>query len=96
MSTQKPQSNSIPEQGDLQLAPRGETSWNHSVSIRNGQLILYWEERNAQGEGETHSRTFSNSETEVLMIILYDNRDHIYDPDPARTRGTQRREHAQE
>jgi len=82
-------------EGDLQLAPRGETVWNHSVSIRDGQLILYWEERNAQGETEMHSRTFSNSETEVLMMILYDNRYHIYHPDPARTRGTQR-QHPQE
>ncbi len=96
MNTQKSQSTSIPEQGDLQLAPRGETSWNHSVSIRDGQLILYWEEPNAQGEGETHSRTFSSAETEVLMTILYDNHDHIYDPHPARTHGTQRREYAQE
>ncbi len=36
------------EQGRVQLAPRGETTWNHSVSVYEGSLALWWEERDDQ------------------------------------------------
>lgn len=69
------------ERGDVQLAPPGETPWNHSISLHNGRLALYWEARDEQGNAETRIRTFTRDETEVLMTYLYDSRELIYHPD---------------
>ena len=68
------------EQGRVQLAPRGETTWNHSVSMYEGSLALWWEVRDDQGNVETKMRTFTNAETEVFLTFLYDNRESISHP----------------
>lgn len=68
------------ESGDVQLAPPGETPWNHSISLHQGRLALYWEVRPAPDRVETRIRMFTRDETEVLMTYLADNRYHIYHP----------------
>lgn len=55
-----------------ELAPRGETPWNHSVSIHEGALALYWQ----QGQ-QTRIRTFTRNETEVLLLILNEHTSEI-------------------
>lgn len=69
------------EQGNVQLAPPGETPFNHSVSLHQGKLALYWQVRDDQGNFAPRIRTFTRDETEVLMTFLYDSRELIYHPE---------------
>lgn len=58
------------DQARVRLSAPGETPWNHSVSIHDGALSLYWQQRSEQGDVQERIRTFTRDETEVLLCVL--------------------------